>query len=980
MAAVSVCVVFVLVGLFAITCDSQSIGVANNIYDSLTPLGCSQFLAILNKAGEDTRRLYAQPVEWTVFVPNDTAFNNLPPNRRNQILSMTPEENDRYVKAFTIPKVLQTTQFSEQRPEVSRNPLNTKIFFTRRSRREGNSASGVAGPTEYYANGAMVLRPNIPAGRAMIHIIDRVLDIPSNYGLLGYISDSSQPDTAFYSEILKFINYENYDETVEYLNSGIRLTAFVPTKEALGLIPKEKMDVLRNNPERLNDVVRMHIIPNQVLYTSFVYHNEGVNSLGRGSVTFRTSTERETVYVSSGGVTAQITHGNITVMNGALHFVDALLGFKYNSALDEIEINPLARAFREILIRSRNEIQQAIVAPAGVTVFVPTSQAFQNIPNSGSLMSNQSLINMIMEMCMLEQGQEFELTRVNGDYEARMALTSRYFRRKINVYSQGNETWVESGYVKARVVRPDVGVTNGFVHFINAVPGVPNRDVPNTIFCEDWLIKSSIQLDATGLNRYLRDPSIQTVAPCTTNDGVGLPLSNANTGRNYNPSSGQTTSSYLGCGLDNRRCSFTVFIPNGTAIDNFENRPYGRQIQEDANRWSHVLQRHITRQVIHIDVTAYGQERTYTAVNGDEVRYRRVNYNYAYLYYKGKQAKIIHTDLGATNGVVHIIDEVIFVEDDLTRDVSLATRCLAHSIIFKQEAAHDDSIWSCAWGRNDRDPLGAEVIVTGSVDDTVKVWKWHEERLELRHTLEGHQLGVVSVDINAAGTLAASSSLDSHVKLWDLENGKQAKSIDAGPVDAWTIAFSPDSRFLASGSHTGKINLFGVDTGRKETSLDTRGKFTLSIAYSPDGKYIASGALDGIVNVFDITTGKLIHTLEGHAMPIRSLCFSPDSQLLVTASDDCHIKIYDVQHANLAGTLSGHGSWVLSVDFCPDNTHFVSASSDKSVKIWDAGSRQCVHTFYEHMDQAWSAKYSPSGTKIVSASDDRAIHIYDCPL
>lgn len=50
-------------------------------------------------------------------------------------------------------------------------------------------------------------------------------------------------------------------------------------------------------------------------------------------------------------------------------------------------------------------------------------------------------------------------------------------------------------------------------------------------------------------------------------------------------------------------------------------------------------------------------------------------------------------------------------------------------------------------------------------------------------------------------------------------------------MDAWTIAFSPDSRFLASGSHTGKINLFGVDSGRKETSLDTRGKFTLSIAY-----------------------------------------------------------------------------------------------------------------------------------------------------
>jgi len=38
-------------------------------------------------------------------------------------------------------------------------------------------------------------------------------------------------------------------------------------------------------------------------------------------------------------------------------------------------------------------------------------------------------------------------------------------------------------------------------------------------------------------------------------------------------------------------------------------------------------------------------------------------------------------------------------------------------------AAHDDSIWSCTWGpTHERD--GTENVVTGSVDDTVKIWKW----------------------------------------------------------------------------------------------------------------------------------------------------------------------------------------------------------------------------------------------------------------
>lgn len=56
-----------------------------------------------------------------------------------------------------------------------------------------------------------------------------------------------------------------------------------------------------------------------------------------------------------------------------------------------------------------------------------------------------------------------------------------------------------------------------------------------------------------------------------------------------------------------------------------------------------------------------------------------------------------------------------------------------------------------------------------------------DEKLELQWNLEGHQLGVVSVDISHNGSIAASSSLDAHIRLWDLESGKQIKSMDAGP-------------------------------------------------------------------------------------------------------------------------------------------------------------------------------------------------------
>ena len=69
---------------------------------------------------------------------------------------------------------------------------------------------------------------------------------------------------------------------------------------------------------------------------------------------------------------------------------------------------------------------------------------------------------------------------------------------------------------------------------------------------------------------------------------------------------------------------------------------------------------------------------------------------------------------------------------------------------FRQELAHDDGIWCCAWSKFEKENI--EVIVTGSVDDKIKIWTWSRENLELKHTCEGHQLGIVSVDINNKGS------------------------------------------------------------------------------------------------------------------------------------------------------------------------------------------------------------------------------------
>ena len=69
---------------------------------------------------------------------------------------------------------------------------------------------------------------------------------------------------------------------------------------------------------------------------------------------------------------------------------------------------------------------------------------------------------------------------------------------------------------------------------------------------------------------------------------------------------------------------------------------------------------------------------------------------------------------------------------------------------FRQDQAHDDGIWCCCWSKFEKE--NAEIICTGSLDDKLKIWNWSKENLDLKHTCEGHQLGVISVDMNNTGS------------------------------------------------------------------------------------------------------------------------------------------------------------------------------------------------------------------------------------
>ena len=71
--------------------------------------------------------------------------------------------------------------------------------------------------------------------------------------------------------------------------------------------------------------------------------------------------------------------------------------------------------------------------------------------------------------------------------------------------------------------------------------------------------------------------------------------------------------------------------------------------------------------------------------------------------------------------------------------------------------------------------------------------------LEYRHQLTDHSLGVVSVAVSGDGKRVASSSLDSVIIVWDTLTGAKIATMETGPVDAWSVIFTHDDKFIVSG-------------------------------------------------------------------------------------------------------------------------------------------------------------------------------------
>ncbi len=204
-----------------------------------------------------------------------------------------------------------------------------------------------------------------------------------------------------------------------------------------------------------------------------------------------------------------------------------------------------------------------------------------------------------------------------------------------------------------------------------------------------------------------------------------------------------------------------------------------------------------------------------------------------------------------------------------------------------------------------------------------------------------------------------------------------------GHGNSWvvSIAWSPDSKRIASGSFDGTVQVWDAVNGGNVFTYRGHKGYVSAVAWSPDGTRIASGGGDQTVQVWDATTGNPIFTFQGFLKDnnggVDSIAWSPDSKRIASGSSSKVVKVWDAADGGHVYIYFNHFAAVFSVEWSPDGQRIASGGNDNRVQIWDAADGGHSFIYRGHSASVNAVAWSPDGTRIASGSTDQTVQVWD---
>lgn len=238
---------------------------------------------------------------------------------------------------------------------------------------------------------------------------------------------------------------------------------------------------------------------------------------------------------------------------------------------------------------------------------------------------------------------------------------------------------------------------------------------------------------------------------------------------------------------------------------------------------------------------------------------------------------------------------------------------------FHTFTGHKDAVLSLAF-----DPQ-SKLIVSGGVDKKLRVWDLLAK--EELYSLDAEFVSIDRVAFTTDGKWIAWIRFDRETVVWDLGAGREKRVIPLNdeafnrliPIP-WA---SPDGKWLATRRDDGIIRIRERASGNEKHMLKGHRGEVKYVAFSPDSKRLASGSVDGTVKLWDLTWERFPKDTLPMTFNEDHAAFTRDNNHIVGSKNGMSIAFWDSATRREVRSLKGK-----FLALSPDGTRILSEYMD----------------------------------------------------
>jgi WD40 repeat protein/predicted Ser/Thr protein kinase len=220
--------------------------------------------------------------------------------------------------------------------------------------------------------------------------------------------------------------------------------------------------------------------------------------------------------------------------------------------------------------------------------------------------------------------------------------------------------------------------------------------------------------------------------------------------------------------------------------------------------------------------------------------------------------------------------------------------------------------------------------------------------------------------------------------VWDAWPVRVREPLPGLGSNHWSVALSPDGRWLAAGKNSGRLTIWDWTTRREVTNFTVPCEFYGKLAFSRSGNFLFAVALNNewvsSTRIWQTGDWKEVALTGNQSSGLLSVDLSPGDRLLAAGYQNGEVKLFRFPAMGQPETMfNNHQAIVTGVLFSPDGRALFSTGWDGSARLWDVFAQREQATLRGHLGLVFSAALSPDGRRAATGgqSPRDAVKLWD---